>query len=71
MGLVSLGNVGVGNPSFAIGGVSSPALPSFVGGPCEVWASAGSYAVSVQFLAASGSVTVKNRKLWCKAEAFA
>jgi hypothetical protein len=35
-----------------------------VGGPCYIFAVAGTYDVSVQFKASSGSVTVKNRKLW-------
>jgi hypothetical protein len=38
-------------------GVASP-------GPCLIFAAAGTYDVSVQFKASSGSVTVKNRKLW-------
>lgn len=35
-----------------------------IGGPCFVFASAGTYAVSVQHKSTSGSVTVKERKLW-------
>ena len=34
------------------------------GGPCVIFAAAGTYTVSVQFKASSGSVTAKNRKLW-------
>jgi hypothetical protein len=34
------------------------------GGPCYVFAAAGSYDISVQYRANSGSVTAKNRKLW-------
>lgn len=34
------------------------------GGPCIVFAAAGTYTISVQFKAASGSVTAKERKLW-------
>jgi hypothetical protein len=34
------------------------------GGPCLIFAAAGTYDVSVQFKASSGSVTAKNRKLW-------
>jgi hypothetical protein len=34
------------------------------GGPCYVFAAAGTYTISVQFKSTSGSVTVKNRKLW-------
>lgn len=38
-------------------------LPS--GGPCFIFAAAGTYTISVQFKSTSGSVTVKERKLWC------
>lgn len=34
-----------------------------VGGPCYIEATAGTYTISVQFLASSGSVTAKNRTL--------
>lgn len=34
------------------------------GGPTYVFASAGTYTISVQFKSAAGSVTVKNRHLW-------
>lgn len=34
------------------------------GGPAWVFAAAGTYTISVQFRSTSGSVTVKNRKLW-------
>lgn len=34
------------------------------GGVAVIWAAAGTYDISVQFKATSGSVTVKNRKLW-------
>lgn len=33
-------------------------------GPCYIFAAAGTYDVSVQFKATTGTVTVKNRKLW-------
>jgi hypothetical protein len=39
-------------------------VPAHGGGACYVFAAAGTYDVSVQFKATSGSVTVKNRKLW-------
>lgn len=39
-------------------------------GLCTVFAAAGTYSISVQFKASSGTVTVKQRKLWVKAEAF-
>lgn len=35
-----------------------------VGGPVAIFATAGTYTISVQFRSTSGSVTVKNRKLW-------
>lgn len=35
-----------------------------LGGPCYLFANAGTYDVTVQFKASSGSVTAKNRKLW-------
>lgn len=40
------------------------------GGPCYVFASAGTYTVSVQFRATSGSVTVRERKLFVWTMAF-
>lgn len=40
------------------------------GGPCCIFAAAGTYTVSVQFKSTSGSVTVKNRKLWVNTQAF-
>jgi hypothetical protein len=39
-------------------------------GPCWVFAAAGTYTVSVQFKASSGSVTASNRKLWVEAKSF-
>jgi hypothetical protein len=36
----------------------------FAGGPCYIFAAAGTYTISVQFKTTSGSVIVKNRKLW-------
>lgn len=41
-----------------------------LGGPCFIFAAAGTYDISVQFKAASGSVTAKNRKLWAWAIGF-
>jgi len=40
------------------------AASEWLGGPCYIFAAAGTYDVSVQFKASSGSVTAKNRKLW-------
>lgn len=34
------------------------------GGPCYVFAAAGTYKITVQYKVASGKVVVKNRKLW-------
>lgn len=39
-------------------------------GPCVIAAAAGTYTVSMQFKSSSGSVTVKNRKLWVMAIGF-
>jgi hypothetical protein len=41
-----------------------------LGGRCYIFAAAGTYTVSVQFKASSGSVTASNRKLWCQALSF-
>jgi hypothetical protein len=43
---------------------------AFAGGSCKVFAAAGTYDVSVQFKASSGTVTALNRRLWVKAEAY-
>lgn len=40
------------------------------GGACEITAAAGTYTVSVQFKASSGSVTASNRKLWVETIPF-
>lgn len=67
-GLVSIapdtgytGNVTTGQ---IVGGTSG-------GGPCYIFAAAGTYTVSVQFKATSGSVTAVNRTLWTQAVPFA
>lgn len=44
--------------------IDASAGSTFLGGPCWVFAAAGTYTVSVQFKASAGTVTVKNRKLW-------
>lgn len=51
-----------------VGGVSYTAPPS--GGPCYIFADAGVYTISIRFKSSSGSVTVKNRKLWVAAESY-
>jgi len=42
-----------------------------VGGFCTIFAAAGTYDVSVQFKASSGTVTVNSRKLWVTTMALA
>lgn len=39
-------------------------IGSLSGGPCTIFADAGTYTVSVQFAAVTGTVSVKERKLW-------
>jgi hypothetical protein len=46
------------------GEVLSPSSEGNAGGPLYVWAAAGTYNISVQFKASSGTITVKERKLW-------
>lgn len=45
--------------------------PEFGGGPCYIYAAAGTYTVSIQFKVSSGSVTASNRRLWVLALSFA
>lgn len=40
------------------------------GGPCHIFAAAGTYEVGVKFKSASGTVTAKERKLWVYTIAF-
>lgn len=47
-----------------IGLNTSGSIGFAIGGPVYVFAAAGTYTISVQFKSSSGSVTVKNRKLW-------
>lgn len=47
-----------------IGSIQSGTTFQYPAGPCYVFAAAGTYDVSVQFKASSGSVQVANRKLW-------
>ena len=55
----------------ALGVFETSATPQrSIGGPCYIEAAAGAYDISVQFKASSGSVTVKNRKLWVWTIAF-
>ena len=41
------------------------------GGPCYLFAAAGTYTVAIMFKSSSGSVTASNRKLWVQAMSFA
>jgi hypothetical protein len=52
-------------------GGTTISLATVGGGPCKVFAAAGTYVVSVQFKASSGSVTAVDRKLWVTPVAFA
>lgn len=44
---------------------------TLVGGPCYLFATAGTYTVSVRFATSSGTVTASNRTLWVQALSFA
>ena len=57
-----------GTPAEEIGGtVGQLPTSSSIGGPCYIQGlAAGTYTISVQFKATSGSVTAKNRKLWVR-----
>lgn len=66
--------VGGGSAGFFTGNGAnsgSIAASSASGGPCWIFAAAGTYAISVQFKSSSGSVTASNRKLWVQAFSFA
>jgi hypothetical protein len=59
------------SPDAEVGGSTGLSMGNgFYGGACYVFAAAGTYVVSVQFKASSGSVTAKNRKLWVAAETY-
>lgn len=65
-GDVTTGQI-IGNASFesaTAGGTGAPAANAPMGGPCYLFAAAGTHTISIQFQANSGSVTAKNRKLW-------
>jgi hypothetical protein len=67
-GDVSTGQAfGMTTGNFAI---STSLNAQFIGGPCYIFLNAGTYDVSVQFKSSSGSVTVKNRRLYVKAIGF-
>jgi hypothetical protein len=63
------GDVTTGQVVGVPGGNDSLGIP--VGwGPCEAWAAAGTYTISIQWKASSGSVSALNRKLWVTTEGF-
>lgn len=47
-----------------IGTTTTSSSFNLFGGPCHAFAAAGTYDISVQFKASSGTVTAKERKLW-------
>jgi hypothetical protein len=51
------------NGGFRIAATTNTNFP-YSGGPCYIFATAGTYTVSIQFRVAGGHVAVKNRKLW-------
>lgn len=53
----------------AIGTLDQPGT-TYIGGFVEVFAAAGTYDISVQFKSSSGTVTVKERRLWVEAIGF-
>ena len=67
-GLAYTGDVTTGQ--FVAGG-SFSAAGGLMGGPCYLFAAAGTYTVSVQFKASSGTVTVSNRRLYVQALPYA
>lgn len=52
------------------GGATQTGNPATVGGAVDIFAAAGTYDISIQFKSSSGSVTVKNRKLWVEVISF-
>lgn len=62
----AIGGMGSNNASFYTGTANWLAAQMPVGGSCLIKAAAGTYTISVQFKASSGSVTVKNRNLWVR-----
>lgn len=61
-GVVTTG--GTSTINYDAGGACSMPAGSFAGGSCDMFAAAGTYTVSIRFLATSGSVEVNSRKLW-------
>lgn len=61
---------GQGSMHMVLGGTHLCTLGGILAGPCYIFAAAGTYTVSIQFKASSGSVTASNRKLWVQALSF-
>lgn len=57
-------------PGSTVGFIGGAAFTGVSGGVCFIFAAAGTYTISVQFKASSGSVTASNRKLWVQALSF-
>ena len=69
LGLVSE-QVSAGTRAY-LGDVSTgQAVGNGSGGPCYIFAAAGTYTISVQFKSTSGSVSAINRKMWVQALPF-
>lgn len=67
IGLAPFGSETV-NPSHELNGSVFTYRDTY--GVCEMFAAPGTYAISIQFKALSGSVTVFNRRLWVAVETF-
>ncbi len=68
--VVSVGAQGGAVPATWDAGGSVFTSTDGVGGPCYVFAAAGTYTIGVQFKASSGSVTASNRRLYVQALPF-
>lgn len=69
--IVGLQGIPALSPSSGRPPTSDGATFAIAGGPCYIFAAAGTYAVSVQFKASSGTVTASNRRLWVRVLSFA
>jgi hypothetical protein len=58
------------NTGQLLGYVKSMSNHEGIGGPMFIFASAGTYTVSIQFKASSGTITAKERKLWVSVLGF-
>jgi hypothetical protein len=63
---------GVGNQAMETNGSVHPGVGNgaWSGGPCSIFAAAGTYTISVQYKTSSGSVSASNRKLWVQVLPF-